>query len=57
MTRPSHLLAPVPERISITMTKVKEIYHCDICGNKVQVLEAGAGQLVCCGQPMKKVAK
>jgi superoxide reductase len=39
------------------MTKVKEIYHCDICGNKVQVLEAGAGRLVCCGQPMKKVAK
>jgi superoxide reductase len=39
------------------MTKIKEIYLCEICGNKVQVLEAGGGQLVCCGQPMKKVAK
>lgn len=48
---------PVPEKISINMTKVKEVYLCEVCGNKVQVLEAGAGQLVCCGQPMKKVAK
>ena len=39
------------------MTKVKEIYFCEICGNKVQVLEAGVGQLVCCGQPMNKVSK
>jgi superoxide reductase len=39
------------------MTKVAETYLCGICGNKVKVLEAGAGQLVCCGQPMKKVAK
>ena len=42
---------------SINMTKVKEIYLCEICGNKVQVLESDGGQLVCCGQPMKKVAK
>jgi len=34
------------------MTKVGDIYLCKICGNKVKVLEAGKGTLVCCGQPM-----
>ncbi|TEU11505.1 desulfoferrodoxin FeS4 iron-binding domain-containing protein, partial [Candidatus Bathyarchaeota archaeon] len=28
---------------------------CEICGNKVKVLENGPGVLVCCGQPMTKV--
>jgi len=37
------------------MTTPGEIYFCEICGNKVKVLEAGAGTLVCCGQPMKFV--
>ena len=35
------------------MTTIGDIYVCEICGNKVKVLEAGAGTLVCCGQPMK----
>ncbi|MFQ5836616.1 MAG: desulfoferrodoxin FeS4 iron-binding domain-containing protein [Candidatus Bathyarchaeia archaeon] len=34
------------------MTKKGEIYLCEICGNKVQVLEEGVGTLVCCGQDM-----
>jgi superoxide reductase len=34
------------------MTKKGEIYLCEICGNKVEVLEAGRGTLVCCGQDM-----
>ena len=34
------------------MTTKGEIYLCEICGNKVQVLEEGAGTLVCCGQDM-----
>jgi superoxide reductase len=34
------------------MTKGGDIYLCKICGNKVKVLEAGKGTLVCCGQPM-----
>lgn len=34
------------------MTKLGEIYKCAICGNVVSVLEAGGGELVCCGQPM-----
>jgi desulfoferrodoxin-like iron-binding protein len=38
------------------MTKVKkvgEIYKCEVCGNVVEVIEVGGGELVCCGQPMK----
>ena len=35
------------------MTNQKEIYKCDICGNIVEVLHAGVGQLVCCGQAMQ----
>jgi superoxide reductase len=35
------------------MTEVKQIYKCNICGNIVEVLHAGVGQLVCCGQPME----
>jgi len=37
------------------MTKKGEIYVCDICGNKVRILEEGAGTLVCCGQDMTLV--
>lgn len=32
-----------------------DIYKCDICGNIVEVLVAGGGELVCCGEPMKKL--
>lgn len=36
------------------MTKQKgEIYKCNICGNIVEVLFVGGGELVCCGQPME----
>jgi desulfoferrodoxin-like iron-binding protein len=38
------------------MTKKGEIYVCEICGNKVQVLETGGGTLVCCGQDMTLVS-
>ena len=34
------------------MTKKLEIYKCMVCGNIVEVVHAGAGQLVCCNQPM-----
>jgi superoxide reductase len=34
------------------MTDKGEIYFCEICGNKVQVLEEGNGTLVCCGEDM-----
>ena len=35
------------------MTQRLEIYKCNLCGNIVEVLHEGAGQLVCCGQPME----
>ena len=35
------------------MTKRLEIYKCNVCGNMVEVLHVGDGELVCCGQPMK----
>jgi superoxide reductase len=34
------------------MTEIGEVYFCEICLNKVKVIENGFGQLVCCGQPM-----
>jgi superoxide reductase len=35
------------------MTAKLEIYKCEICGNIVEVLHEGQGELVCCGEPMK----
>ena len=35
------------------MTNLHEIYKCPVCGNMVEVVHAGAGELVCCGKPMK----
>jgi superoxide reductase len=35
------------------MAKIKEIYKCNICGNIVEVLHSGVGELVCCGEPME----
>ncbi|MEW6379985.1 MAG: desulfoferrodoxin [bacterium] len=34
------------------MAKSQGIYKCLICGNVVSVLDAGRGELVCCGKPM-----
>ncbi len=35
------------------MTKRLEVYKCEVCGNMVEMVHAGIGELVCCGQPMK----
>ncbi len=35
------------------MTKLNEIYKCNVCGNIVQMVRSGPGQLVCCNQPME----
>ena len=34
------------------MTKLNQIYKCELCGNIVEVLHTGGGELVCCNQPM-----
>jgi superoxide reductase len=35
------------------MAEKLEVYKCDKCGNIVEVVNAGGGELVCCGEPMK----
>jgi superoxide reductase len=37
------------------MAKRLEIYKCEACGNIVEVLHGGEGELVCCGEPMKQL--
>jgi len=39
------------------MAKQLEVYKCDVCGNIVEVLHAGGGELVCCGEPMMLMAE
>ncbi len=34
-----------------------QVYKCDLCGNIVEVLTAGAGALDCCGQSMKLLSE
>ena len=29
-----------------------QVYKCELCGNIVEVVHAGAGDLVCCGESM-----
>jgi len=37
------------------MIILNQIYKCEVCGNIVEVVQAGQGELVCCGQPMKLI--
>ena len=37
------------------MTEKLELYKCNICGNLIQVILNGVGELVCCGEPMMKL--
>ncbi|HJK47767.1 MAG TPA: desulfoferrodoxin FeS4 iron-binding domain-containing protein, partial [Methanocorpusculum sp.] len=39
------------------MTEASETYRCNICGNTVRVICKGAGELVCCGEPMQKLVE
>ncbi|MFZ2630524.1 MAG: desulfoferrodoxin [Desulfosalsimonadaceae bacterium] len=39
------------------MAKRLEVYKCNVCGNIVEVLFGGDGELVCCGQPMVLMAE
>ena len=39
------------------MTVQKQVYRCNVCGNSVEVLHTGKGQLACCGQPMQLLAE
>ena len=35
------------------MTKLLQIYKCEVCGNIVEMLHEGVGEMICCNQPMK----
>jgi superoxide reductase len=35
------------------MAERMQVYKCELCGNIVEVLHGGKGELVCCGQPME----
>ena len=39
------------------MAKSLEIYKCELCGNIVEILHAGDGELSCCGQEMKLLSE
>jgi len=39
----------------MAVKKEGEVYNCSLCGNKVKVVEAGGGTLVCCDEDMELV--
>jgi len=39
------------------MAKLLEVYKCNLCGNIVEVIHAGDGALVCCGEDMVLLAE
>jgi superoxide reductase len=41
------------EREGTGMTKRLQVYKCEKCGNIIELLHEGAGDIICCGEPMK----
>jgi superoxide reductase len=39
------------------MAERLQVYRCAVCGNIVEVLHGGNGELVCCGEPMELQAE
>lgn len=39
------------------MTEIFQVYKCDSCGNIVEMLHGGQGQMICCGKAMRKLAE
>jgi len=35
------------------MTKLNDIYRCNVCGNMVEIVKESVGELICCNQPME----
>jgi superoxide reductase len=35
------------------MAERMQVYKCEKCGNIVELLHGGPGELICCGEPMK----
>lgn len=39
------------------MTATQQVYKCNVCGNIVEILDVGKGELVCCDEPMELQAE
>lgn len=39
------------------MTEARQVYKCNVCGNIVEILHSGEGELVCCDEPMELQAE
>ena len=39
------------------MTKLNEVYKCELCGNIVEVVHGAGGTLVCCGKNMNNIVE
>ncbi len=39
------------------MSQLKQVYRCNVCGHIIEIVNPGAGQLVCCGQPMELLSE
>ena len=39
------------------MTEKLQVYKCEVCGNIVEMVHEGKGELVCCGKPMKLIVE
>ncbi|MEN6318896.1 MAG: desulfoferrodoxin [Syntrophaceae bacterium] len=39
------------------MTERYQVYKCDSCGNIVEMLHSGQGQMICCGKTMRKLTE
>ena len=37
------------------MSEKLELYKCNVCGNIIEVIHPGHGQLVCCSLPMEQL--
>jgi len=37
------------------MTRIRDLYRCNICKNVIEVVHEGAPALVCCDEPMEKL--
>jgi superoxide reductase len=37
------------------MTKLRQLYRCNVCGNVVEITNEGAPDLHCCGEPMSEL--
>jgi superoxide reductase len=38
------------------MVERLQVYKCSVCGNIIEILTGGDGDLTCCGQPMQNMA-